>query len=503
MRNLSIKARLYFVVIVVCVVLIIFAFYFFNAFDQINRSFTEFEEKNNEFKSAQQTLFESKELTDTVKRYILTRDSKWERNHKKKVNDFEEELTKLKVLFWDHENKTLIDQIQNARDNLTGTELLIMAKVRAGETSQAALLFDQKYENRTLKLEKIIGIIVDDSKTKTHALLNQNKSSISNAQKVVFFSVFFLSIFVTLIIGITTLAISRQIGSLVKTSRAIAGGDLTRRAEVKSKNEIGQLATSFNFMLDKLSAEEGMRQQIIDVLPDSLFLIDESGNIERVNPSAEKLLGYDQQELVGKSESSIFNTIELDQLTEGDSMRSKISSIRSKNGSEVPIMLYGKILLTKDGKKRKVLVAVDRKKEKEYAKERLSSFFPILQKIAIGDFSMKLPVGDIEDEFSDFSIALNLIIEDIGESSEKEKVLNQDLKSRNKEMELKALVLNDTKNSLKETLDMIEKDKLKIGEKDKELKTRINELERMNKLMIGREVKMKELKEKLKANNLS
>jgi len=46
--------------------------------------------------------------------------------------------------------------------------------------------------------------------------------------------------------------ILRPIKSLAKVSREITGGNLTKRTKIKSKDEIGQLAESFNQMTDKL-----------------------------------------------------------------------------------------------------------------------------------------------------------------------------------------------------------------------------------------------------------
>ena len=57
---------------------------------------------------------------------------------------------------------------------------------------------------------------------------------------------------------IATLAISalvtRPIAQIVETAEAIALGDWEHRAPVASNDEAGQLASSFNLMLDRLAA---------------------------------------------------------------------------------------------------------------------------------------------------------------------------------------------------------------------------------------------------------
>ena len=79
-----------------------------------------------------------------------------------------------------------------------------------------------------------------------------------------------VSVVVFLVGLIATLAISalvtRPIAQIVETAEAIALGDWEHRAPVASNDEAGQLASSFNLMLDRLAAARGE----LEVLNDSL-----------------------------------------------------------------------------------------------------------------------------------------------------------------------------------------------------------------------------------------
>lgn len=67
--------------------------------------------------------------------------------------------------------------------------------------------------------------------------------------------IMFLSSVLAAVLGINlSKRITKPIEQLTVTAQAIAGGDLAKRAEVKSKNEIGTLAESFNEMANRLSA---------------------------------------------------------------------------------------------------------------------------------------------------------------------------------------------------------------------------------------------------------
>ncbi|MBN1680059.1 MAG: HAMP domain-containing protein [Anaerolineae bacterium] len=61
-------------------------------------------------------------------------------------------------------------------------------------------------------------------------------------------------------------SIARQINNLADASRQIAGGDYSQRVKVSTTDEIGQLGTSFNEMVDKIEAREAeLRQQAVEL----------------------------------------------------------------------------------------------------------------------------------------------------------------------------------------------------------------------------------------------
>jgi len=76
---------------------------------------------------------------------------------------------------------------------------------------------------------------------------------------VVAFTVFVLAFFVAR-------SISRPIVRLTETARDIASGNLKKRVTISSKDEIGTLAKTFNFMTRKLQkSQDQLKQQIIEL----------------------------------------------------------------------------------------------------------------------------------------------------------------------------------------------------------------------------------------------
>ena len=95
-------------------------------------------------------------------------------------------------------------------------------------------------------------------------------------------------------------------------------------------------------------------------------------------------------------------------------------------------------------------------KYKEYVRKRLSELTPIMQKASVGDFSKSIKVPKKEDEFTELYVGLSLMLEDL------------------------------------KALDVARK------EAEKEMAKRLVELEKWQKVTTERELKMVELKKRIK-----
>ena len=92
---------------------------------------------------------------------------------------------------------------------------------------------------------------------------------------------------------------TRPLLRLEADARAFAGGDLKRRAEVRGNSEVGNLAGSFNLMLDRLASRdtelrtsESRYRSLIDNAPEAIVVLDlETGRFVDSNPQAQVLFG--------------------------------------------------------------------------------------------------------------------------------------------------------------------------------------------------------------------
>ena len=107
--------------------------------------------------------------------------------------------------------------------------------------------------------DELVHIVTNGNIVKKYSTLN---GSYKNKMMVIITSLFsVLAAFV--LVYMQSKKISKPIEEINKAARGIASGKFDKRVEVTSTDEIGQLASSFNFMADSIEALEDTRSEFI------------------------------------------------------------------------------------------------------------------------------------------------------------------------------------------------------------------------------------------------
>ncbi len=153
--------------------------------------------------------------------------------------------------------------------------------------------------------------------------------------------------------------VSKPVENLMKTIDSVRNGlsSADKLVEIKSNDELGQLARAFNEMMEELqktTVSKDFMDNIIENMLNSLIIIDREFRIKSVNHETLSLLGYSEEELIGSLITKIFVkprqsgifTAEDTPLVEP--MKSVETVYRSKVGKEIPVLFSSSIIDTKD-----------------------------------------------------------------------------------------------------------------------------------------------------------
>jgi two-component system phosphate regulon sensor histidine kinase PhoR len=93
-----------------------------------------------------------------------------------------------------------------------------------------------------------------------------------------------------------TFAITRPLRQLADVARAMAGGDLERRARTRHRDELGELADALDTLaaelqrrLGQLEGERAEMQALIDSMAEAVIAVGPDGTVRRANPAARRI----------------------------------------------------------------------------------------------------------------------------------------------------------------------------------------------------------------------
>ncbi len=124
----------------------------------------------------------------------------------------------------------------------------------------------------------------------------------------------FISIWVMVILGavFNALMITKPIQELLRGVKNIAAGNFQQRIDLPLGGELGELIFSFNEMaerleryeeqnIEELTAEKAKLETLVSTIADGAVLIDTNFQVILVNPTARRLFGWENSDIVGEN----------------------------------------------------------------------------------------------------------------------------------------------------------------------------------------------------------
>ncbi len=186
--------------------------------------------------------------------------------------------------------------------------------------------------------------------------------------------------------------IVRPVTRLAQDVNTVGTGDLTRRTPVKSNDEIGLLASSFNRMtehLERTTVSKRYVDNIITSMADLLIVIRPDGTIKTVNRAAVELLGYRDGELVGQPLQLVFAGaggrmpsavgFGIGEVFDGGTVLNAERVLLAKDGRMIPVLFSATPMVDDEGARQGVVCVALDITDRKRAEEALRNAYAELQ----------------------------------------------------------------------------------------------------------------------------
>lgn len=164
-------------------------------------------------------------------------------------------ITRYLTLPVDETERLAVEEIRAAYDELGVRAAQIYALLQAGEREEAVARHHELHE-LTEDLDRSFSVLNDLQVAKLDAVILRLRRSIARGR----LELVVVGTAAVLALGLFTLDLRRRvlapIGAILATAERIRAGDRSARAPVARADELGRLATGFNFMADSLVADQ-------------------------------------------------------------------------------------------------------------------------------------------------------------------------------------------------------------------------------------------------------
>ncbi len=146
--------------------------------------------------------------------------------------------------------------------------------------------------------------------------------------------------------------LEQPIVALIRSADRIGQGDYTRPLDVMRRDELGELQQALERMRGKLrqsTINKNYLTSVLNSMTDAVFVTSPDGVIKTANSAACKLLGYSEEEILGRSIAAILDEREregFDLLQAAQETRETV--VRTRGAQTIPVSLTGSQIASDD-----------------------------------------------------------------------------------------------------------------------------------------------------------
>ncbi|WP_052661857.1 ATP-binding protein [Nitrosopumilus adriaticus] len=266
-------------------------------------------------------------LTQSARNYAFTGDEKWEKRYFEIEPLLSEELSKALDL-GNNIEKAFFTSVNDANSNLVNLELKAIESVKNGNLKNSvSILESQEYKNNKEIYQKNLMKYLENRNLEHQSIVEESTTDVDSSLELIFKDIIFgisllgISIAITvtgfLVLGyFFSQSILKPLRKLENASQQIIDGNLDVKTEIYSKDEIGELSRSFEFMLNHLKkttdieTQLSLQQNLRKALDESsiVSIIDKNGKIKYANDKFCKVSKYSKEELIGQRQDLLRST---------------------------------------------------------------------------------------------------------------------------------------------------------------------------------------------------
>ncbi len=146
--------------------------------------------------------------------------------------------------------------------------------------------------------------------------------------------------------------LSAPISALVKSADRISDGDYTRPLEVQRRDELGDLQFALERMrqnLNETTITKNYLNTVLNSLSDAVLVTSPDGTVKSCNEAAQLLLGYSEDELVGKPLAGFIDEVHRDAFESSHSApEARETVLRTARGQTIPVSMASSAIDSED-----------------------------------------------------------------------------------------------------------------------------------------------------------